>query len=160
MIQMYRMLNPGFALVRFAPARFALTLAAAVAAACGSSNGSGPDAAARCDPPPATAPTYTELYTKYFAAGTKGHCANDGCHNGAFNVWRCGDDKDTCYRGMVTMAALISPSNPTASPIADPRNSPLSWINPSGIMPFDTPGAFPEGCAAITAWVAAGAQNN
>src|SRR3954465_15327602 len=32
------------------------------------------------DPPRQPAPTYTELYTSYFALGTPGHCATTGCH--------------------------------------------------------------------------------
>jgi hypothetical protein len=131
-----------------------------IAAGCGSSGNTSADAGPCVSSSTGTAPTYTQLYTKYFAPGTRGHCANDGCHNGTFNIWLCGNDKDTCYRGMVTMAGLINPSNPTASLIADPASSPLSWINPNGPMPFDTPGPFPEGRDAIKAWVAACAQNN
>jgi hypothetical protein len=134
-----------------------------VLAACGSSSSSsaGPDAAAPCAPPSGGAPTYTELFTRYFAPGTPGHCANDACHNGNFNIWECGFTKDSCYQGMV-MAGIINTttSNPTASPIGDPKLSPLRWINPNGPMPFDTPGPFPEGRDAILAWVAACAQNN
>jgi hypothetical protein len=134
----------------------------ALATACGSGNNmTTPDAASRCDPPPAVAPTYTQLYTKYFAPGTPGHCADNNCHNGAgFNTWLCGNTPDSCFRGMATMGGLINTANPGASLIADETSSPLSWINPRGFMPFDRVGAFPEGCAAIKAWVAAGAQNN
>jgi hypothetical protein len=130
-----------------------LVIGLLVVAACGSDTaGPAPDAAA---------PTYTELFTRYFAPGTRGHCATDSCHAGPnFNIWLCGTDKDTCYSGMVTMAGLINPSNPKASLIADPANSPLSWINPNGPMPQDAAGPFPEGRDAILAWVAAGAQNN
>jgi hypothetical protein len=123
-------------------------------AACGSDSAGPTDAG----PPP----TYTELFTRYFAPGTRGHCANSGCHGGAnYNVWLCGTDKNTCYTGMTTMTALlINTANPRASPIADPTGSMLSWINPNGAMPADSPGPFPEGRDAILAWVAAGAQNN
>ena len=111
--------------------------------------------------PDAAAPTYTELFTRYFAPGTRGHCATDGCHAGPnFNIWLCGTDKNTCYSGMATMAGIINTANPRASLIADPASSPLSWINPNGPMPQDAPGPFPEGRDAILAWVAAGAQNN
>lgn len=130
-----------------------------ITAACGESGS--PDAAAPCVPPAAgTAPTYSELFAKYFAPGTPGHCATDGCHAGAdYNVWLCGLTKDSCYQGM-TIVRLIDPENPTASQIADPRSSPLSWINPSGPMPYDATGSFPEGRDAILAWVAACAQND
>ena len=148
----------------------AISFAATLAAGCGGSDRAEPDANANangdagpaCVPPPGnTAPTYTQLFTRYFAPGTAGHCANDACHNGPnFNIWMCGLTKDSCYKGMSTMAGLIDTRNPTASLIGDPRNSPLSWINPNGPMPFDTPGPFPEGRDAILAWVAACAQNN
>lgn len=135
---------------------FAISLAIAVSAvaACGSdAAGPTPDAG----PPP----TYTELYTRYFAPGTRGHCATSGCHAGAnYNVWLCGTDKNTCYTGMVTMGNLVDTAHPQASRIADPANSPLSWINPNGAMPADSPGSFPEGRDAILSWIAAGAQNN
>lgn len=138
-------------------------LAAATIAACGSSDPAGPDAGGPCVPPPAgSAPTYSQLYTKYFAPGTQGHCANDGCHGGTnFNIWLCGGDKDTCYHGMSTMTRLlIDTSNPQASQIGDPRNSPLIWINANGFMPADALTPFPEGRDAIQAWVAACAQND
>ena len=118
---------------------------------------------ARCVPSsPTTAPTYTELYTKYFAVNKPGHCATDNCHGAGFNIWHCGGDKDSCYQGMTSAASgpLVNPSNPSASLIIDTHNSPLSWFNPQGPMPFDTPGPFPEGAAAIRAWIADCAQNN
>ena len=132
---------------------------------CGSSPGAGPDATeARCVPSsPTTAPTYTELYAKYFAVNKPGHCATENCHNGAgFNIWFCGNDKNTCYQGMTSVASgpLVNPSNPSGSLIVDMRNSPLSWFNSLGPMPQDAPGPFPEGAAAIRAWIADCAQNN
>lgn len=139
-----------------------LVLSLIVLAACGgSSNSPSPDAAAPCVPN-SSAPTYSELYTRYFAAGTPGHCATSGCHAGAnYNIWLCGNDKSTCYTGMATQAGLIDTSNPTASKIADPQTSPLIWIDPvNGVMPQDALGPFPEGRDAILAWVAACAQNN
>jgi hypothetical protein len=139
-----------------------LVLRLIVLTACGgSSNSPSPDAGALCMPS-SSAPTYTELYTRYFAPGTPGHCATSGCHGGAnYNIWLCGTDKETCFRGMSTQAGLIDTSNPTASKIADPRSSPLIWIDPTnGVMPQDALGPFPEGRDAILAWVAACAQDN
>jgi hypothetical protein len=132
-----------------------------IAAACGGTDSAAPaDAPAPCVPPsPGSAPTYTELYTTYFAAKMPGHCATSSCHLTAENGWACGLNKDTCYQGMVGVG-LINPTVPLASIIADPKSSPLSWINPNGPMPQDTPGPFPEGRDAIKAWVAACAQNN
>ncbi|HEX8111240.1 MAG TPA: hypothetical protein VF516_26105 [Kofleriaceae bacterium] len=110
------------------------------------------------DPPP----TYSELYTRYFAPGTPGHCAMAGCHGDpAHLIWLCGTTKDTCYAGMTSPdAGLINTAVPRLSLIADPRNSPLSWINPNGPMPNDKPGPFPEGRDAILAWIIAGAPND
>ena len=110
------------------------------------------------DPPP----TYSELYTRYFAPGTPGHCANSGCHGDPNHViWLCGTTKDACYAGMTSLdAGLINTAVPRLSLIADPVNSPLSWVNPDGPMPMDKPGPFPEGRDAILAWIAAGAPND
>ncbi|HEX3481930.1 MAG TPA: hypothetical protein VHT91_43250 [Kofleriaceae bacterium] len=115
----------------------------------------GTDAA---EPPP----TYSELYTRYFALGTPGHCAMAGCHGDPKHlIWLCGTDKDTCYAGMTSAdAGLINLAMPRLSLMADPVNSPLSWINPNGAMPFDHPGPFPEGRDAILAWIFAGAPND
>jgi hypothetical protein len=132
----------------------AWTAVAWIAAGCGS-DVSMPDAG----PPP----TYTELYARYFADGTQGHCAKAGCHGDpGHNTWLCGPTKDSCYAGMVA-AGIIDPASPRASTIGDPKNSPINWVNPNGPMPFDQPSPpvpFPEGRAAIVAWVAAGAANN
>ena len=110
------------------------------------------------DPPP----TYSELYTRYFAPGTPGHCAMAGCHGDPGHmIWLCGTTKDTCYAGMTSPEArLINLATPTASLIRDPVNSPLSWFNRNGAMPYDRPGPFPEGRDAILAWIAAGARND
>lgn len=139
-----------------------------IVAACGSSNNAAADAApdtvARCEPQsPSPVPTYSELYTKYFAVGKPGHCATDGCHSGNnFNIWFCGTSKDSCYAGMtgVLSGPLVDTANPSASLIVNPQTSPLSWINPQGPMPFDSPGPCPEGAMAIRAWIADGAKNN
>ncbi len=136
-------------------------LALVVLAACESpSNDPAPDAAACTPPANATAPTFTELFTKYFAPNTPGHCATAGCHaDPGHATWSCGPTKDTCYAGMVGIQ-LIDPANPKLSKIADPKRSPLSWINPNGGMPQDAVAAFPEGHDAILAWAAACAPNN
>ena len=105
--------------------------------------------------------TYTELFAQFFAPGTPGHCATGGCHaDPGHTVWLCGTTKDSCYNGMVNVG-LVNPARPQASTIADPRLSPLTWINPTGgNMPYDAMGPNPAGRDAIVAWVAAGAQNN
>jgi len=136
--------------------------ALAILAACGSlSNTPAPDAVANCTPPlNGTAPTYTELFTKYFAPNTPRHCATAGCHaDPGATTWLCGTTPGTCYAGMVSIG-LINPANPKLSMIADPKISPLTWLNPKGAMPQDAASAFPEGRDAILAWVAACAPNN
>jgi hypothetical protein len=150
-------------LARPARSRAARTWLAAlvvVVAACGVDTAGTPDSVPPCVPPaPGTAPTYTELYTKYFAPKTPGHCATSDCHLDGVQGWTCGLTKDKCYTGMVGIG-LINVKVPTASVLADPKASPLSWVNSNGPMPQDTPGPFPEGAAAIRAWAAACAQNN
>lgn len=134
-----------------------------IVSACGSSTSPTPPDAGCVPQNPTTAPTYTQLYDRYFAVGKPGHCATDGCHSGSnFNIWFCGSTKDSCYQGMTSSLSgpLVNPMNPAASLIIDMRASPLSWINPIGAMPLDARGPFPEGAAAIQAWVADCAQNN
>jgi hypothetical protein len=106
------------------------------------------------------APSFEELFTTYFDKGTPGHCAIAGCHaDPGHNVWLC-MTKDTCYQGMVEVG-LIDVADPTHSEIADPKLSPLTWINPSGgTMPLDAQGDNHAAGEAITAWVAAGASND
>ena len=129
-----------------------------VVAGCGSDSAM-PDAAGCSPPAGSTAPTYTQLFTRYFAPGTPGHCATSSCHLDASNGWACGTTKDTCYAGMLSIG-LINPGNPKASTIGDPRSSPLRWINLNGPMPQDAVMPFDEGRDAILAWVAACAQND
>ena len=121
-------------------------------AACGGTDAPAPDAG----PPP----TFTELYGRYFGAGTAGHCAKGGCHGDpGHQIWLCGQTKDSCYAGMVSQG-LITLSNPAGSSIADPARSPIKWINPNGAMPADDPSPNAEAKAAIMSWAAAGAPNN
>ncbi len=138
----------------------AVLMFAGVVAGCGVDTAAPGDAVAPCVPPQSgTAPTYTQLYTKYFAPNTPGHCATSDCHLDGVQGWTCGLDKTTCYTGMVDIG-IIDKKVPTASTIGDPRYSPIRWINPSGPMPQDTPGPLPAGAADIKAWVAACALNN
>lgn len=140
-----------------------LALVFALVAGCGGMDSSSPDAsvdALTACIPGAPSLTYTQLFTRYFADGTPGHCAKSGCHSGPdFNIWDCGTTKSSCYAGMVAQG-LINTAMPLQSLIGDPKNSPLSWINPDGPMPFDQRGSFPEGRDAIQAWIRACAPNN
>jgi hypothetical protein len=133
-----------------------LVVAPVLILACGSNTVDPPasDSGASCSPPvDGSAPTYSELFDLYFGPGTPGHCATAHCHaNPGFNVWLCGDDEETCYGGMLQIG-LIDPKHPRASTIASPTKSPLSWVNPSGDMPFDATGPLDAARDAITAWV-------
>jgi hypothetical protein len=119
-----------------------------------------------CEAPPGTAPTYAELYTRYFAPDTAGHCATENCHGGDnYNVWPCGPDKAGCYAGMRSIA-LINLGDPPASRLASRQSSPLVWVNPGGQMPANGTQPFPPGGSAaiardeIIAWANACALNN
>ncbi len=137
-----------------------VTLAVALAfTACSGADrqppGSYPQREAACVPAAnPSAPSYAELYARYFAVGTPGHCAAAHCHGApGANVWSCGDSPATCYDGMAR-AGLIDRENPSASSLADPQRSPLLWINPSGDMPLDESTPLPAARDAILAWVA------
>jgi hypothetical protein len=127
-------------------------LLSVLALACGST----PDST-----PAQPAATYSELYQRYFAPGTPGHCATAGCHaDPGHNIWLCGATKGDCYVGMVN-GKLIDPADPTHSSIADPHRSVLVWFNPSGgTMPMDAQTPNDQARDAIAAWVAAGAKDD
>lgn len=113
-----------------------------------------PDALSMCDPARPSL-TYAELYTRYFATGTPGHCANEDCHGDtSYNLWSCGSTKDKCFDGMVNYG-LINTRMPLSSRLGDPGSSPLQWVNPNGPMPADDVRRFDEGRDAILAWMAA-----
>ena len=130
-------------------------------AACGTQHDATRDAAVQCTPAVnPSAPTYTQLYQQYFAAGTPGHCATAMCHaNPGDTVWLCGTSPSSCYAGMV-QAGLIDPVHPMTSLIANPNQSPLVWINQFGNMPYDAPTPYPPGRDAILAWIAVCAPDN
>jgi hypothetical protein len=109
----------------------------------------------------ANAPTYSELFDRYFAPDTPGHCATAGCHaDPGHTVWRCGPTKDDCYAGM-SEVGLIDSTRPARSAIVDVHRSPLTWLNPAGgNMPLDAQGPNPAASEALRAWVAAGARND
>jgi hypothetical protein len=112
------------------------------------------------DPASPAPPTFEELYATYFAKGTPGHCATSGCHDDpGHNVWLC-SSAETCYQGMIDVG-LVDLTDPTHSEIANPKLSPLTWVNAAGgTMPLDAQGDNEAGRAAIEAWVAAGATND
>jgi len=128
------------------------------------------DAAASSDAPVATdactgvdisaAPTYTQLFTNWFAAGTPGSCANGNCHGNTSNGgWKCGQTAATCFTGM-TGKGFVNTTTPKNSSIISATNSPLRWFSPSGNMPQNNAVANADGKKAVLAWVCAGAKNN
>jgi len=106
---------------------------------------------------PGPAPTWTEVYDKFFGPETPGHCSEGRCHSRLLGGFKCGATKDECYDGLV-FAQLINPENPRESAIAKENESPLAWFG--GGMPLDNPAPNPEAARAVRAWVLAGAKKN
>jgi hypothetical protein len=104
------------------------------------------------------APTWDEIYPRYFAASGLGRCGSVGCHFSSRDGFECGADKDTCYQGLVS-AGYIDTTNGAQSAIADTSQTPLSWYGHGGNMPGGG-GANAKAADDITAWVQAGAQND
>jgi hypothetical protein len=122
----------------------------------------------RNDPPPVlphaladggAAPTWTDLYAKYFGPGSLGHCGNAGCHDNVRDHFRCGASKDDCYQGLVD-GHWISSTDPLHSQLANPDETPLSWFASGGNMPDDKRMPNPTAADEIGAWVFAGAKND
>ena len=112
--------------------------------------------------------TWTYVYNTYFAGttttATAGHCSE--CHDVALAGFACGADKDSCYTGLVS-SGMITPANPSASPMADSERSLLAWFGrpttPPGVtsfMPRDLVVRNPPAVAALCGWVLAGARND
>jgi hypothetical protein len=99
------------------------------------------------------APTFSQLYTSYFATGTAGNCADTGCHPSDM------DNASDSYTYLLndTNAQYCGPPNCLAS-IANPCTSMLAWFN--GSMPLNNPVPNAQAAAAVAAWVAAGSKNN
>lgn len=124
----------------------------------GASSDAAAEASSSNDASTAAAPTWTQLYAQYFAAGTPGHCSGTGgCHTNLRAGFKCGTNKADCYTGLVN-AGLIDPANPSQSSIISSSSSPLAWFG--GSMPLDNATPNPSAAAAVKAWVLAGAQNN
>ena len=107
---------------------------------------------------PNAGPTWSALYTQYFAKGTIGHCGNVGCHSIKRGGFKCGKTKTSCYSGLVA-AKLISTSNPSSSKLIS-STTPLSWFGTGGPMPKDQKQTNQAAADAVTAWVKAGALKN
>lgn len=156
-----------------------LVLGCVVLAACGTDPAASPgpdagtaaDAGSSSDAPnstdvcasvdTSTAPTYTQLYASWFAAGKPGGCAGSSCHgNNANNGnWMCGQNAATCFAGMKGVG-LINTASPKDSTIISSTTSPLAWFSKSGNMPSGNAVENADGKKAVLAWVCAGAKNN
>jgi hypothetical protein len=145
----------------------------------GGAGGGSTDGGVDAGPPPtltcatvdggAPQPTnWTYVYNTYFAGtttgATAGHCSE--CHASMLAGFACGADKDSCYLGLVS-AGKITPATPTASPLADPEQSPLAWFGrpttPPGViafMPTDLVVRNAPAVAALCGWVQAGARDD
>lgn len=97
------------------------------------------------------------LYDHYFGPETPGHCGNADCHLEQAGTFLCGEDKDTCYTGLIA-AGLVNVDNPIASRLGNPQTSPLSWFG-LGPMPYDNPTPNEEAARAVTRWLESGARN-
>ena len=125
-------------------------------------------------PDAGTGSTFTDLYRDYFGpnstascSGTAGACHGDASGAGALGSggFVCGTSQADCFTGMnVTTADLLSTSD-TAHPENSGLEVALRKATAGGInnMPLDPPNTcvFTDAdIARISAWVAAGAQNN
>jgi hypothetical protein len=108
--------------------------------------------------------TWTDLYRDFFGPTSVASCKGNGtCHGtaaeGGGGVWVCGDTQLSCYTGMTaTAAALIDTKNPASSTLLGVGLRSAS----GGNMPL-TPASYVFSDASIkriSAWMAAGAQNN
>ena len=97
---------------------------------------------------PGKAPTWTQLFKAYMAAGTVGNCAHSGCHPTAMG---------TPHAAFAWLSAegQLRGSQPA---ITDPSSSCLSWLG--GDMPPSGPSSDPAVNKDFTMWVSVGANEN
>lgn len=112
----------------------------------GSSNNNNPVDSGKQQQQQPQAPTWTQIWTNYLQAGTKGNCKSS-CHSqmsspSAAYSWLKG-------RGYISG---------TTSALVDSSQSCLSWYG--GNMPPSGPGSVPAATTDMDAWVKAGALNN
>ena len=122
--------------------------------ASGSGSGAGVDggACAASGSGSGSAPTWTQLYTDYLAAGTIGNCgAASPCHAVDGNLGgNCGSAGD-CW----TWIGLQGQGG-----LADCQGGGLFSWDTNGYMPAKGPTSEPQAEADFTAWIAAGSLDN
>jgi hypothetical protein len=112
-------------------------------------SGTAPDVdvpdAPRGDSSHGDAPTWTQIYDRYLAAGTVGNCG--GCHS---FLGTAGEAYDS-----LSSSGQI---HGTSSPIVSHGDSDMSWFG--GFMPLGGPSSDSAAESEMNAWVAAGALQN
>jgi hypothetical protein len=97
---------------------------------------------------PKKAPTWTQLFNAYLAAGTVGNCAHSGCHRNVMG------SPSAAFSWLHAEQQLNGPE----PAIADSSSSCLSWLG--GDMPPGGPATDPVVELDLESWVKAGAKNN
>lgn len=97
---------------------------------------------------PMVAPTWTQLFHAYMAAGTVGNCAHSGCHQNVMG-------SPSAAFSWLHAEQQLSGSEPA---ITDPSSSCLSWLG--GDMPPGGPASDPVVERDFDLWVKAGANDN
>ncbi len=92
------------------------------------------------------APTWTQIWTSYLAAGTKGNCKSS-CHSQM-------GSPSAAYSWLKAKGYINGPS----SALVDSSQSCLSWYG--GNMPPSGPGSWSAATTDMAAWAKAGALNN
>lgn len=96
-------------------------------------------------PPPNSAPTWSQIWSMYFANGTVGRCPS--CHSQTSSASKM-------YTWMQGKGYISG----TSSAIVSTSRSDISWFG--GGMPPSGPTSNASAVSDMKAWVAAGAQNN
>jgi hypothetical protein len=105
------------------------------------------------------APTWTQIYTRYFGPGSLGHCSDANCHLKEGDRFMCGTTKEQCYQGLL-LRDLLDLKTPAKSRLVNRLRSPLAWYGGAGKMPPDAIKVNQTAADEIDAWVHAGAKNN
>jgi hypothetical protein len=94
------------------------------------------------------APTWTQLYNAYFAAGTPGNCAQAGCHQSYMT-------SPSATFSWLQSQGQVGSAQPA---LTDPSSSCLTWLG--GDMPPGGPETDPDAEKDFDLWLKAGAKDN